>query len=95
MYGELDTGSTVLAFASHEMGDANLNGNYARTTADDKPFGMELAFVVDDVLSAYSHAIAFNATPIADPKMKPWGQTVGYVRTPDGILIELCTPIGG
>lgn len=95
MYGELDTGSTVLAFASHEMGDANLNGNYARTTATDKPFGMELAFVVDDVPSAYAHAVACGAIPTAEPKTKPWGQTVGYVRTPDGILIERCTPIGG
>lgn len=93
MYGELDTGSTILAFASHEMGDANLGGNYARVTKDDKPFGMELAFVVDDVSAAYSHAIKCGATPTADPRVKPWGQTVGYVRTPDGILIELCTPI--
>lgn len=95
MYGELDTGATILAFASHEMGDANINGDYKRTTSDDKPFGMELAFVVDDVPAAYSHAIACGALGTAEPKTKTWGQTVGYVRTPDGILIELCTPIGG
>ncbi|MFQ3593593.1 MAG: VOC family protein, partial [Gemmataceae bacterium] len=28
------------------------------------------------------------------PVAKPWGQVVSYVRCPDGILVELCTPIG-
>jgi lactoylglutathione lyase len=23
----------------------------------------------------------------------PWGQTVSYVRCPDGTLVELCTPM--
>jgi lactoylglutathione lyase len=22
----------------------------------------------------------------------PWGQTVGFVRDPDGVLVEICTP---
>jgi hypothetical protein len=26
-------------------------------------------------------------------KQKPWGQTVGYVRDPDGFLVEICSPI--
>ncbi|RZL31926.1 MAG: VOC family protein, partial [Rubrivivax sp.] len=25
------------------------------------------------------------------PVTKPWGQTVAYVRCPDGTLVELCT----
>jgi lactoylglutathione lyase len=95
MYGELDTGSTVLAFASHEMGDANLNGDYAKTNAIEKPFGMELAFVVDDVPSAYAHAVTCGCIAVREPKTKPWGQTVAYVRTMDGILIELCTQMNG
>ena len=28
------------------------------------------------------------------PITKPWGQTVAYVRAPEGTLIELCTPMG-
>lgn len=28
-YGELDTGETVLAFASHAMGEMNLDGHYS------------------------------------------------------------------
>ena len=30
---------------------------------------------------------------IAAPTTKPWGQTVSYVRCPDGTLVELCTPV--
>jgi YD repeat-containing protein len=29
-----------------------------------------------------------------DPKTKPWGQVVAYVRDKDGFLIEICTPMG-
>jgi lactoylglutathione lyase len=29
-----------------------------------------------------------------EPKQKPWGQTVAYLRDIDGFLIEICTPIG-
>jgi lactoylglutathione lyase len=26
---------------------------------------------------------------VAEPKTKPWGQTVAYVRDPDGVLVEI------
>jgi lactoylglutathione lyase len=29
----------------------------------------------------------------ADPKKKPWGQTVAYVRDLDGFLVEICTSV--
>jgi hypothetical protein len=32
---------------------------------------------------------------MAPPVHKPWGQVVSYVRCPDGVLVELCTPVGG
>ena len=94
MYGELDTGNTILAFASHEMGSANLDDHYRKLNAAEQPFGMEIAFVSDDVAAAFQHAIAHGATAVAEPQSKPWGQIVGYVKTPDGILIELCSPMG-
>ncbi len=85
MYGELDTGSTILAFASHEMGDANLNGDYERTTSEDKPFGMELAFVVDNVLQPIHTRLHVAQSARPNQKLSLGGKTVGYVRTPDGI----------
>jgi len=34
-----------------------------------------------------------GATLLSPPATKPWGQTVAYVRCPDGTLVELCTVI--
>jgi lactoylglutathione lyase len=70
-YGELNTGDTVLAFASHDMGEMNLNGHYQRTNLDAVPFGVELAFVTDDVASAYTRAVAAGAVAIKAPAQKP------------------------
>ena len=42
-YGELATGATVLAFASHAMGDMNLDGLYQKTDPDAAPLGVERA----------------------------------------------------
>ena len=94
-YGELDTGETTLAFASHEMGDMNLGGKYLKANIDDKPLGIELAFVTEDVPAAYKKAVSAGATAIKEPEEKPWGQVVGYVRAADGSIIELCSPISG
>lgn len=94
-YGELDTGTTVLAFASHAMGEMNFGDRYQKATPDLESFGIALAFVVENVTSAYTKAIAAGATPINEPVKKPWGQIVAYVRANEGQLIELCSPMGG
>ena len=94
-YGELDTGDTTLAFASHEMGDLNLGGKYVRANVSDDPLGVELAFVTEDVSGAYTKAVAAGAIALKNPEVKPWGQTVAYVRAADGSLIELCSRISG
>jgi lactoylglutathione lyase len=92
-YGELQTGETVLAFAAHSLGQANLNGEYQKVSATGRPFGYELAMVSEDVAMAYKRAVAAGAVPIAAPQEKPWGQTVAYVRAVEGTLIELCSPV--
>jgi len=94
-YGELQTGLTTLAFASHEMGDMNLDGKYLKANINENPFGIELAFVTEDVAVSYEKAVSAGALPIKEPEEKPWGQVVGYVRAVDGSIIELCTPISG
>ena len=92
-YGELDTGETTLAFASHGLGQTNFPGGYIEADRSEQPLGFEIALVTDTVEAAHEKAIATGATEISPPTQKPWGQTVSYVRSPDGILIELCTPI--
>lgn len=59
-----------------------------------QPLGMELDLVTDDVEAAHARAIQAGAVELAGPGRKPWGQVVSYVRSPDGTLIELCTPVG-
>ena len=93
-YGELQTGETTLAFASHELGTMNLPGGHVRASDSKQPLGMEIALVTEDVYQAHKSALQHGATELSAPATKPWGQTVSYVRAPDGILIELCTPIG-
>jgi lactoylglutathione lyase len=94
-YGELNTGETVLAFASHDLGEMNLDGHYQKPDLTTIPFGVELAFITDDVASSYAKAVAAGAISIKEPSTKPWGQVVAYVRSQEGSLIELCSPIGG
>jgi lactoylglutathione lyase len=94
-YGELETGATVLAFASHKMGEMNFEGHYQKNDINTTPFGIEFAFVTDDVAASYAKAIAAGAVSIKEPITKPWGQVVAYVRSKEGSLIELCSAIGG
>ena len=93
-YGELETGATTLAFASHDLGRINLPRGYIKAN-EGNPLGIEIALVSEDVESAYKKAVAEGAQAISEPLKKPWGQTVAYVRCPDGTLVELCSPVHG
>ncbi|CAI8936182.1 MULTISPECIES: VOC family protein [unclassified Pseudomonas] len=92
-YGELETGETALAFAADELAGMNFSAGHVSAHASAKPLGMEVALVTDDVLAAHARALQAGAREIAVPVHKPWGQTVSYVRCPDGTLVELCSPI--
>jgi lactoylglutathione lyase len=92
-YGELSTGDTTLGFATHALGAKNLPEGYVAADSSPLPLGMEIALVTDDVAAAHARAISEGAVELKPPVQKPWGQTVSYVRSPDGILIELCTPV--
>lgn len=92
-YGELDTGVTTLSFALHELGDLNFPAGHVHAHASAQPLGFEIALVTDDVSRAHARAVAAGAKELAAPTTKPWGQVVSYVRCPDGILVEVCTPV--
>jgi lactoylglutathione lyase len=93
-YGELATGETTLAFASHVLGAANFPSGHIRASESPQPLGMEIALVTTDVTAAHNAALAHGGTELSPPTAKPWGQVVSYVRAPDGILVELCSPVG-
>lgn len=90
-YGELITGDTTLSFASIELGKSNLTKGFLESDVNAKPFGMEIGFTTDDVDATVSAALSAGAIEVEKAKVKPWGQTVAYVKDPDGFLIEICT----
>lgn len=92
-YGELNTGDTTLAFASHALGAENLPGGYVAADASPRPLGMEVALVTPAVREAHDAAVSAGATEVKPPEAKPWGQIVSYLRCPDGTLVELCSPM--
>lgn len=92
-YGEMDTGTTALAFAAHDLSASNLPGGYVKASHSGEPLGMEIALVTDDVAAAHAKAIAEGAVSLKEPILKPWGQIVSYVRCPDGTLVEICSPV--
>ena len=93
-YGELDTGGTALAFAQHATARGNLGHDYVDAQTSAQPLGIEIGLVTDDVAAACDRAVNAGATLLQAPATKPWGQTVAYLRCPDGTLVELCTAIG-
>lgn len=92
-YGELYTGPTTLAFARHATARANLGCDYLAADTSLRPLGMEIGLVCDDVEKACRRAVAAGATLLKEATVKPWGQTVAYLRCPDGTLVEVCTPV--
>jgi len=92
-YGELETGSTILAFASEEVVQFNQMNNYLKVSQVDKQKTYEIVFVTDDVQASYNKAITSGAIALKEPEKKPWGQIVGYVKDINGTVVELCNPI--
>ncbi|MCF6326193.1 MAG: VOC family protein [Devosiaceae bacterium] len=89
-YGEMDTGSTILAFASRksmqELGKS-------ASIPDPKKPAFEIALETDNVAAGVEKAITAGAKLQREPEKMPWGQTIAYVSDPNGFLIEICTPI--
>jgi catechol 2,3-dioxygenase-like lactoylglutathione lyase family enzyme len=79
----------ALAFASHDQAAQGV-GDEARAA----PAGFEVWIESDDVPAAVQRAVAAGAQLVREPVEKPWGQTVAYVRDPNGTLVELGEPVG-
>lgn len=63
-----------------------------------RPVGAVITLVVDEaeeLAAVVSNAVSVGAVPYVEATKKPWGQTVAYVRDPNGILIELATKMAG
>ncbi len=89
-YGELDTGTTILALSSHEL--MNRLGKNPATPNPASPV-FELAIETDDVSAGIAQALKAGAKLVSEPAHMDWGQTIAYVAEPNGFLIEICTPV--
>jgi len=92
-YGELETGTARLAFASIPLAEEHLKQKVTAAAPDKKPLGVEVALTTADVRALFVRAVNAGATAISEPETKPWGQTVAYLRDNSGFLVELCTPM--
>ena len=92
-YGELNTGETKITFVSNALAESN-GVTFIKNDTKNTPAGFEIALVTNDVVKAYQHAIKNGAVSVKEPMKKPWGQEVAYVRDLNGIIIELCSPMG-
>lgn len=92
LYGELQAtvpiGFVDEAFAAKGVGGTQLVPNRAGGPAA----SIEIALTTDDVDASFARAVEAGCSAIAPPHDKPWGQRVSYVRVPDGVLVEICTP---
>ena len=93
-YGELLVGETTLAFASTELAHSNLKDGFVENSLKNRSFGIEIGFTTDNVKATVKSAVEAGAVLVEDPKTKPWGQVVAYIRDLDGFLIEVCTAMG-
>ncbi len=93
-YAEMETGATALAFATEALA-----ASHGVATRPNRPgadaAAAEIAFLSDDVPTAFANAVAAGASVCKEPQTKPWGQVVAYVRDNNGFLVELCSPVGG
>ena len=92
-YAELLVGETTLSFVSISLAKSNLSDGFVESSLKEKPFGIEIGFTTDNVEETVNAAINAGATITENPKTKPWGQVVAYIRDIDGFLLEICTPI--
>jgi len=89
-WGELETGSTTLAFSSRHLMKQH---GVCPSLPDSKAPCFEIALVIDDVATALKQAVQAGARLVQDVKEMPWGQTTAYVADLDGFLVELCSPV--
>jgi lactoylglutathione lyase len=90
-FAELETGASLLAIAAHSLGEMLMPEGYSRP-AGGQPAGVEIAFLTDDVPTAFAKAIAEGAQPLTAPKRMPWGLEIAYVRAPEGTMIGFSEP---
>lgn len=89
LFAEMEMAGVALHFAASKAVKANLPKGFQENSLAHLPAGIEICLTTDDVAAAFAQAIAAGATAYAEPNVMFWGQTIAYLRDPDGILIEI------
>jgi lactoylglutathione lyase len=94
-YAELETGETLLAFIAEAFIDQTaLLGElpYGRSPveADEAP-PQVVARVTVNLAADWDRATEAGVAMVKLPEAKPWGQTTGYLRDCNGMIVEICT----
>lgn len=82
-----------LAFVEKSFA-AGVSAPFETASLSKPPPAFEIAFVSDDVESLFAHVVECGGEIVKRPVKKPWGQLVGYLRDPNGFLVEICSPMG-
>ncbi len=88
-YAEIETGITVIAFASEELGKSNFSNGYIKHDMEHMPLACGIVFTVSNVEEFYEKALNMGGITVALPEQKPWGPLVAYVKDPNGVLIAI------
>ena len=70
-YGELNTGSTTLSFASISLAKSNLKNGFEESNLSKPTFGFEIGITTENVDQTLATALKAGAKMEADPKKKP------------------------
>jgi catechol 2,3-dioxygenase-like lactoylglutathione lyase family enzyme len=92
-YGEAQVGETTISFASFETGQRHLPEGLRASPASPSEVSVEIALISDTVDDDFARAVEAGAQPLQHPELQPWGQTSSYLRTPDGTVIDLSSPV--
>jgi len=92
-YAEMETGQTSLAFAGEDFIESSHSFRLNRRS--EMAAGAEIALVVENVEKSFKHAVEAGALELVTPTLKPWGQTVSYVRDLNGFIVEICDVVNG
>ncbi|PON51457.1 Glyoxalase-like domain containing protein [Trema orientale] len=91
-WGELESGETTIAFTplhQHETDDLTGSVQTSAGSRTGERQSVEVCFAYSDVDAAYKRAVENGAAPVSEPEEKEWGQTVGYVRDINGIVVRM------
>lgn len=90
-FAQMNTGEVSLAFGAYSNERAELAGavEFVENNPKHDPAGIQISFVSQNVQADFARAVSVGATPVVQPRLMPWGQTVSRVRDVNGVLVSI------